>query len=110
MSDEREDYVLGEEITATSKAKKQTGTGVLSVRLSTEELTRLDQISRSTGKTLSQLVREAVAAYGGSPGSEQPRVTYGTSDWSTSSGGLLDSSTGPHVRVEVSSPSEAAAR
>ena len=62
MSD-HQDYVLGEDITDAAKGHAHRGTAVVSVRMSTDEVGRLEALSRERGVTVSQIVREAVAAY-----------------------------------------------
>ena len=58
-----EDVVLGENVTKYAKAKAGKGTTVISVRLGTEEIARLEALGQTTGKTVSQVVREAIAAF-----------------------------------------------
>ena len=60
---EQEEYVLGEDVTAQAAAKASKGTAVLSVRLPIEDLATLESLSRVTGRTTSQLVREALTSY-----------------------------------------------
>jgi predicted transcriptional regulator len=60
MSNEQDEYILGEDVTAAATVKGRRGTSVLSVRVSNQELARLDALSQMTGKTFSQIVREAL--------------------------------------------------
>lgn len=61
--DDRDDYVLGEDVTHLAAPKGKRDTAVISVRLATQELRELDALSKATGKTISQVVREALAAF-----------------------------------------------
>jgi len=61
-----DEYVLGEEVTERIKGKNK-GTVVLSVRLTSDELKRLESLSRETGKTVSQVVRAAISRYSTTP-------------------------------------------
>jgi metal-responsive CopG/Arc/MetJ family transcriptional regulator len=62
MTDEQE-YVLGDDVTRFARSKGQSGSAVLSVRLSAEELAAIETVAEQTGKNLSQVVREAVRTY-----------------------------------------------
>ena len=75
MSTGHEDYDLGKEVTSAAKSKTQQGTAVVSVRLATEEVARLERITRATGKSISQVIREAIAAYEASPINAQPHIS-----------------------------------
>lgn len=57
---ENEEYVLGEEVTSSARTKSRGGTAVVAVRLSVEEIAELESTSRATGKSLSQVLREAI--------------------------------------------------
>lgn len=63
MSAKQEEYALGDDVTSSVAAKPRTGTVVLSVRVRVEELAAIEAASRATGKSLSQLVRDAVSTY-----------------------------------------------
>lgn len=63
MSDERHEYMLGEEVTEIAKAKRQPGTVVVSIRLSVDEAARLEKIGLSERKSISQVIRNAIARY-----------------------------------------------
>jgi hypothetical protein len=56
------EYELGKEVTDKIKSKAK-GTVVFSVRLTTDELKRLEVVSQESGKTVSQVVREAINSY-----------------------------------------------
>ena len=57
---EVDEVVLGRNVTDLATAKGgATGTTVLSVRISSEDLKALDVLARAEGKTISQLAREA---------------------------------------------------
>ena len=59
MSDVDE-IVLGRDVTALAKAKGGAkGTVVLSVRIATDDLKRLDALAQAENRTMSQLAREA---------------------------------------------------
>jgi hypothetical protein len=72
---EEEEYVLGQDITDAASAKSRRGTAVLSVRLSVDELSEIDAISRATGRTASQVVREALGGYLHASKYAQPTIT-----------------------------------
>lgn len=63
MTSRHEEYELGNEVThlATSKAKQETS--VISVRVTINDIGRLEGIGRESGKTVSQVIRDAIAAY-----------------------------------------------
>ena len=63
ITEDSKEYVLGAKVTEAAKGRKQSASVVLSVRLSTEELVRLESLSESTGKTVAQIVREAISNY-----------------------------------------------
>lgn len=85
MTNEK-DYVLGRDVTTIMSAKERRGTVVLSVRLTLADMARLERLARDERKTLSQIVREALVAYGGSE-ALQPRITYSVYGGSTLSTG-----------------------
>ncbi len=60
---EREDFEAGEDVTKYAAAKDKRSTVVLSVRVSVDELRRLEVMSTRTGKKVSQLAREAIASF-----------------------------------------------
>lgn len=57
-----EEYTLGQDVTAIA-ASKGPKSVVVSVRLSIDEFDRLDQLCTASGKSMSQVVRDAVEAY-----------------------------------------------
>ena len=63
MTSRHEEYELGKEVThlATSKAKRETS--VISVRVTKADIGRLEGIGRESGKTVSQVIRDAITAY-----------------------------------------------
>jgi len=63
MKSENEEYELGRDVThlATSGAKRETS--VISVRLTKGDIGRLEGIGRESGKTVSQVIRDAITAY-----------------------------------------------
>ena len=58
-----EEYTLGREVTEIALGKKLRETVVVSVRLPLEDFARLEKISSESGKSMSQVIRETVAAY-----------------------------------------------
>jgi len=78
MTSREQEYELGKNITPLATKGTKRETAVISVRLTTGDIARLEAIGRETGKTVSQVVRDAIAAY---------QVTYPTmvvSVWSGS--------------------------
>ena len=64
MKGRDEDYELGRDVTHLALAGgTKRDMAVLSVRLPASEIARLERIGRESGKTLSQVVRDAVASY-----------------------------------------------
>ena len=63
MNDGRQDYVLGEDVTAMAAGSQKKGTVVLSVRLAAAELTRLEGMAQLANKTVAQIAREALGSY-----------------------------------------------
>lgn len=63
MNSNEEKYELGEDVTQAAAAKERKGSVVLSVRLSSHELAKLEQVAQASGKTISQIVREAVTGF-----------------------------------------------
>ena len=63
MTTGKDDFVLGEGI--TKKARKGTAkeTAVISVRLTTAEVARLEAMSKATSLGISQIIRDAIATY-----------------------------------------------
>lgn len=59
----KDEYVLGANV--TKKARKGTAkeTAVMSVRLTTNEVAHLESLSRSTGLSVAQIIRDAIASY-----------------------------------------------
>ena len=57
------EYILGENVTDLFLSKKPRETVVVSVRLPITDFKRLDKVINDSGKSLSQVVREAIALY-----------------------------------------------
>lgn len=57
---EREDYVLGREVTTRARSAEGRTTSIVSVRLSDEEMDALCAIAEREDKSLSQVVRDAI--------------------------------------------------
>lgn len=63
MTNRNEDDELGRNITDVATTGNKRETSVISVRLTAAEITRLEGIGRESGKTVSQVVRDAIAGY-----------------------------------------------
>ena len=63
MTTRDEEYQLGRDVTHLAKADGKRGTAVISMRLGAADIARLEGIGRESGKTVSQVVRDAIAAY-----------------------------------------------
>ena len=63
MSGKNEEYILGDDVTARAGAETRRGTVVLSVRVSVDDMSRLEKDSHRVGKSLSELVRDALRGY-----------------------------------------------
>ncbi len=57
---ERTDYVLGRDVTEQARSQESRTTGVVSLRLSAEEMDALCAVADKEGKYLSDVVRDAV--------------------------------------------------
>jgi hypothetical protein len=62
MSNEHAEYELGDDVTTAAAARERRGSTVLSVRLAPDELAQLESLSHATGRTFSQIVREALSS------------------------------------------------
>ena len=94
MTSRNEEYELGKEVThlATSKAKQETS--VISVRVTKDDIGRLEGIGRESGKTVSQVIRDAITAY------QLKHPTMVVSVWSGSTiilGTQEEDSGNPHI-------------
>ena len=74
MNKRTEDYTLGENVTEQARAKSKKGTVVFSVRLSVAELRHLEEVSKASGSSVSQVARDAITAYT-APSLEQKVLT-----------------------------------
>ena len=63
MAVEYETYELGKDVTQIAKTDTKLQTAVISVRLTKADVARLEAIGRENGKTISQVIRDAIAAY-----------------------------------------------
>ncbi|MCE2470242.1 MAG: ribbon-helix-helix protein, CopG family [Dehalococcoidia bacterium] len=61
---ERTDYVLGANVTEQAKAREGRATSVVSIRLADDEMSALAAAAEQEDKSLSQVVREALARRG----------------------------------------------
>ena len=96
MTSRDEEYELGKNITPLATKGTKRETAVISVRLTTGDIARLEAIGRETGKTVSQVVRDAIASY---------RVNYPTMVvsvlGSTVTVGASDEASGNQFRWDV---------
>jgi hypothetical protein len=76
METDTDKYDLGEEITSQVEVRKPTGL-VVSARLEPDVVDRLMDISEATGRSISQVVREAVLSYIDRPEPQEP-YPFGT--------------------------------
>lgn len=60
-----DEYTLGDEITEAALGKRGKETVVVSVRLTAGEFARIEKICSETGRSMSQTIRDALAAYQG---------------------------------------------
>lgn len=74
-SSENEEFTLGRNVTGQAKSNSRGGTAVVAVRLSLEEISQIESISRDTGKTISHIVRDAVRNWLRFEVSGQPTIT-----------------------------------
>lgn len=74
-TDYGEEYVLGENITELAKGNKPKESVVVSVRLPAEEFYRLEKLCENADKSMSQVVRDALAVYRGS--TQAPSTLFG---------------------------------
>ncbi len=56
-------YELGRDVTHLVASGNKKETSVISVRLTINEIKRLEKIGRESDKTVSQVIRDAIAAY-----------------------------------------------
>ena len=83
MKNRSQEFELGADVTGAAAAKVKKQTAVLSVRLTVDELSRLEAGSRMTGKAVSQLLREALKGYLLFIGQESVNVTVSRHDMDT---------------------------
>ena len=65
MNDRYEECELGADVTHLFKSKERRAGVTISVGLEAEDLAWLEGIGRESGKTVAQVIREAIAAYRG---------------------------------------------
>ena len=63
MARKTEKYELGRDVTHLARSNTKRETGVISVRLPMPDIARLEEVGRESGKTVSQVIRDAIAAY-----------------------------------------------
>ena len=105
MNDENEAFVLGEDVTSVAASKRASGTAVVSVRLTSAEVAELESLSRASGKTISQIAREALTAYVRNNKQQESQVSITCCDGVTWSFGSL-SQWGEGTQVEKSEVKE----
>jgi hypothetical protein len=88
MRGEQEDFVLGEDVTSLARSKIRKESVVLSVRLSAEEFAAVDALSRETGRTPSQTVRNAIKDYVHGSRAGQLTITISLAGGSTLATGI----------------------
>lgn len=57
-----DEYVLGKDVTPIAAGGEKKPTAVVSVRMTSSEIARLERIGRESGQTVSQVIRDAIAA------------------------------------------------
>ena len=70
--DERDDYVLGRNVTKQALGEEEL-TSVISIRLSSEEMDAVNAVAEREGKTFPQVVREAIRRMNSAKRSEHAR-------------------------------------
>jgi predicted transcriptional regulator len=89
------EYELGLDVTEKVRKRSSTETAVLSIRLSVAELARLDALARAKGRSISQIVRDAIAGYAG--GEDQSYVTISQKEATTTTGNVNYTAKGAEV-------------
>ena len=85
-----EEYTLGQDVTEIALGKQPKETTVVSVRLPVADFMRLEKISSGSGKSISQVVREAIKTYEEPhPGLHQPSMMFGMSIQTTGGAGFV---------------------
>jgi len=87
MNPDLDTHDLGADVTEAARAPQHRGTSVLSVRLPTDELVEVERLCRASGKTPSQVVRDAIRRYlRAASSSQQLTVTITTFQGTFSTG------------------------
>ena len=86
-ANENEEFALGEDVTALARSRSRGGTAVVAVRLSLSELSEIESICQATGKTMSQVIREALRNWLHFDAASQPTVTISIKGGSTTTTG-----------------------
>ena len=63
MTTNNEEFQLGEDVTNQAIGRRNRGTNVVSIRLGNAEIARLERLGIASGKTVSQVVRDAISSY-----------------------------------------------
>ena len=90
-----EEYELGRNVTHLAQAGSRKETAVLSIRVPSTEIARLERMGRETGKSVSQIVRDAIASYS----VRSPSLIIGHWSGSTSINGETENSRTVHWEV-----------
>ena len=101
MNKKDEEVVLGKDATELFKAKTRKDTAVVSVRLSWDDIKRLETIGSQEDKTISQVIRESISAY-----LNQPKPEETGFNCVFARGPYIEVAWGGGVRVSTGTPSE----
>ena len=63
MDDRYEECELGANVTHLFKSEGAKATVLISVSLDAEDIARLEKLGQDSGKTVAQVIRDAIAAY-----------------------------------------------
>ncbi len=99
MTRDSDDYKLGRDVTEVATSRSRKTTSVLSVRIGSDELAELERVSLITGKSISNLVREALSAYLLFSHHDQFKLTISMPNNTVSLGetGVIGKSTGAEI-------------
>jgi predicted DNA-binding protein len=108
MRRSEDEYELGAEVTERAAARGGKNSAVLSVRLHVEDLHRLETASAVTGRSVAQIVREAISAYVAYVNSSAVHVTvsWHSGDVTIGSGAERAVGIGVASRTEVAAGAE----
>jgi hypothetical protein len=86
-NEQNAEYELGRDVTESASSKSRSTSVVLSLRVTTDELAEVEAVSRATGRSISQVVREAVQNFLYHERRGKFTVTISTMAMTTSIGG-----------------------